>query len=54
MRRRRLRGVAAMLVALGVVLLITGGDPATARIFLVGGLLYAVLVVIGDWRERKR
>jgi hypothetical protein len=54
MRRQRLRGVAAALVAVGVVLLVTGGDPSTARIFLVGGLLYAVLVVIGDWRERRR
>ena len=54
MRRRRLRAVAAVMVAVGVVLLVTGGDPATARIFLGFGLLYAVVVVIGDWRERQR
>ena len=56
-RVRMLRGlliVAAVLVAIGVYLVVTGGDQQRARGMLLGGLAYAVLYLVIQRRSRGR
>ena len=50
---RRLRGAAAVLVVLGVVLILAGGDRDAAQSLLIGGLAYAVVSVILERRSRR-
>ena len=45
--------MAAVTIAGGMYLVATGGDRSTARILLVIGMLYAVVVLIDEWRERS-
>jgi multisubunit Na+/H+ antiporter MnhC subunit len=52
MRSRGLRFVAAVLVAAGVFLILSGGNQELARGLLIAGLLYAVMfLVIGRRRS---
>jgi drug/metabolite transporter (DMT)-like permease len=53
-RLRGLRLVAAMLVVIGLLLIVTGGDHTIARGMLVAGLLYAVLYLVIERRGRGR
>jgi len=46
--------VAAVQVAAGIYLVATGGDQTTARILLLVGILYGVMALIAEWRERRR
>jgi len=46
--------VAAVLVAIGVYLVVTGGDQQRARGMLLGGLAYAVLYLVIQRRSRGR
>ena len=54
MRLRGLWFVAAVLVAVGVYLIATGGDQDIARGVLIGGLVYAVLHLAIERRKRGR
>ena len=54
MQRPRLKFAAVVLVAAGVGLLLSGGSDAVARILLFVGLVYAVMVAVAEWRERRQ
>jgi drug/metabolite transporter (DMT)-like permease len=43
---RRMRLVAAVLVAAGVYLIFAGGDQSVARGMLLGGLVYAIVSIV--------
>ena len=53
MRPRLWTAAAAGCVAAGVSLVLTGGDQTIARGLLLAGLLYGVLTLIADRRERR-
>jgi drug/metabolite transporter (DMT)-like permease len=53
LRTRLWRGLAAGCVAAGVYLVLSGGDQTLARGLLWAGLLYGVLTLIADRRERR-
>ena len=53
-RIRGLRLVAAVLVAVGVYVIATGGEQNIARGMLIGGLAYAVLHLVIERQKRGR
>ena len=52
-RRRRLQVMATAMVAVGIFMVVVRGDQGIARTLLIPGMIYAVAIMIADWRARK-
>lgn len=47
------KAIATLLVAVGILLLVTGGDQKTARWLLILGMFYTFAILAAEQRNRK-